>query len=181
MRCCWKIHDTFHIYLAKLIAIMFFGQQFLVSPVPQSKSVPQEPEPPRKSMCVTKKQPRNKCSVKEFLQFFFSFFFFVPLFRLHSHPSLPTRCRAPPCTVPIRSGRVCLPLCVYTFDSFNAFRMKWETHPNRSEPRENRGPDPSYAGTDRFDRQEKRKNREADRQTDRQTRTVEVVLFGLLI
>lgn len=111
----------------------------------------------------------------------FFFFFFVPVFRLHSHPSLPTRCRAPPCAVPIRSGRVCLPLCVYTFDSFNAFRMKWETHPNRSEPRENRGPDPSYAGTDRFDRQEKRTNREADRQADRETRTVEVVLFGLLI
>lgn len=143
--CCWKIHDTFHIYLAKLIAMMFFLANSSSPCRPPIKDRTPEPEPPRKSMCVTKKQPRNKCSVKEFLQFFF---FFVPLFRLHSHPSLPTRCRAPPRSVPIRSGRVCLPLCVYTFDSFNAFRMKWETHPNRSEPREKRGPDPSNAGTD---------------------------------
>lgn len=72
--CCWKIHDTFHIYLAKLIAMMFFLANSSSPCRPPIKDRTPEPEPPRKSMCVTKKQPRNKCSVKEFLQFFFSLF-----------------------------------------------------------------------------------------------------------
>lgn len=60
-------------------------------------------EPPRKSMCVTKKQRRNKCSVKEFLQFFFSslfshiFFFLFSTVSLAFTPlALATRCRHRP-------------------------------------------------------------------------------------
>lgn len=79
---------------------------------PPIKERTPEPEPPRKSMCVTKKQPRNKCSVKEFLQFFFSFFFLFHCFGCIHTPHCPPAAGHLP--VPSLSGRAVF-VCRFVF------------------------------------------------------------------